>query len=75
MHQFNKILSSAGHTKCNQSAIARMAMRHRCVLLLSGKAFKMGVVSLKEKEVTEKNQTDAAFTEPDVSYTNKSHKQ
>lgn len=33
MHQFNKMLSSAGHAECNQSAIACMAMRHRRALL------------------------------------------
>ena len=37
MHQFNKMLSSAGHAKCNQSAVARMATRHRGALLTLGK--------------------------------------
>lgn len=36
MHQFDEMLSLASHAKCNQSAIVCMAMRHRCILLLSG---------------------------------------
>lgn len=42
---------------------------------LWGKAFKPSFVSLKEKEQLNKSNSDAAFTEPDVLYANKSHEQ
>lgn len=76
MHQFDEMLSLASHAKCNQSAIVCMAMRHRCILLLSGEGIEdRSCFTQKERSNKKKNQTDAAFTEPDVLYANKIHKQ